>query len=161
MKTQYDKRVKLGKAWVENYLNSLCHHGIKGQKHGVRNGPPYPLTQEAKERAYGDSTSNNSKKKLTKDYRIHDPSTGDVYHMVEGTKLRNQQTFAGKGTKYPLKEEVAEGLAEQIGGKPENWKHRKGNATIDDHGEEREAEVHWFEEESVGKHKFKIKEWKD
>ena len=21
----------------------LCHHGIKGQKHGVRNGPPYPL----------------------------------------------------------------------------------------------------------------------
>ena len=22
---------------------SLSHHGIKGQKHGVRNGPPYPL----------------------------------------------------------------------------------------------------------------------
>ena len=22
---------------------ALEHHGIKGQKHGVRNGPPYPL----------------------------------------------------------------------------------------------------------------------
>ena len=21
----------------------LCHHGVDGQKHGVRNGPPYPL----------------------------------------------------------------------------------------------------------------------
>ena len=26
-----------------SYGNYLCHHGIKGQKHGVRNGPPYPL----------------------------------------------------------------------------------------------------------------------
>lgn len=25
---------------IEKYLS---HHGIKGQKHGVRNGPPYPL----------------------------------------------------------------------------------------------------------------------
>ena len=23
--------------------NELCHHGIKGQKWGKRNGPPYPL----------------------------------------------------------------------------------------------------------------------
>lgn len=32
--------------WQYNYtLNSdeIFHHGIKGQKHGVRNGPPYPL----------------------------------------------------------------------------------------------------------------------
>lgn len=26
-----------------DFLNFLCHHGTKGQKWGVRNGPPYPL----------------------------------------------------------------------------------------------------------------------
>lgn len=25
------------------YSDELCHHGIKGQKWGVKNGPPYPL----------------------------------------------------------------------------------------------------------------------
>lgn len=25
------------------YANELCHHGIKGQRWGERNGPPYPL----------------------------------------------------------------------------------------------------------------------
>ena len=27
-------------------MNELYHHGIKGQKHGVRNGPPYPLDRK-------------------------------------------------------------------------------------------------------------------
>lgn len=29
-------------------FNTLAHHGIKGQKWGVRNGPPYPLTEAQK-----------------------------------------------------------------------------------------------------------------
>ena len=27
-------------------MTALYHHGIKGQKHGVRNGPPYPLSEK-------------------------------------------------------------------------------------------------------------------
>lgn len=29
--------------WCFDYSHFLCHHGIKGQKWGVKNGPPYPL----------------------------------------------------------------------------------------------------------------------
>lgn len=34
------------RAYVENDYNSIYHHGIKGQRWGVRNGPPYPLDSE-------------------------------------------------------------------------------------------------------------------
>lgn len=30
--------------------NTLAHHGREGQRWGVKNGPPYPLTKEARER---------------------------------------------------------------------------------------------------------------
>ncbi|MCD8089630.1 MAG: hypothetical protein LUD81_03245 [Clostridiales bacterium] len=29
-----------------SYSPTLCHHGKKGQKWGVRNGPPYPLKRD-------------------------------------------------------------------------------------------------------------------
>jgi predicted transcriptional regulator len=34
------------RAYVESNYNSIYHHGIKGQRWGVRNGPPYPLGSE-------------------------------------------------------------------------------------------------------------------
>lgn len=46
-----DKRlVEIGRRWVEKHLYSmeLFHHGIKGQKWGIRNGPPYPLDKSKK-----------------------------------------------------------------------------------------------------------------
>lgn len=37
---------------AENFVDACCeyieHHGIKGQVHGVRNGPPYPLNPSAR-----------------------------------------------------------------------------------------------------------------
>lgn len=69
--------------------------------------------------------------------------------------------FAGKDKKTPLDYAVAHGLAEQEGGKPENCQHAKGIGCLDYYGEERSAEVHWFQEESVGKCKFKVKKWLD
>lgn len=69
--------------------------------------------------------------------------------------------FAGKGGVNPLRPETIEGLVEQIGGKPSEWQHCKGIGTIDFRGEDRDAEVHWFQEATVGKHKFQIKRWLD
>lgn len=34
------------RAYVETDYNAIYHHGIKGQRWGVRNGPPYPLDAE-------------------------------------------------------------------------------------------------------------------
>lgn len=35
-------------AWYYNSDGELCHHGVKGQQWGVKNGPPYPLKRSAK-----------------------------------------------------------------------------------------------------------------
>lgn len=96
-----------------------------------------------------------------KNYDIVDPATGEIFHFVEGTRIQNSEAFAGYGTRKPLDEGVPEGLADQEGGVAEKWRHCKGDGIIDYYGEERPAEVHWFQEETVGKVKFKIKRWKD
>lgn len=94
-----------------------------------------------------------------KNYDVIDPATGEFFRFVEGTKIYNSEVFAGSGVKKPLREEVIEGLTKEFGGNPAKWQHAKGIGTLDYHGEELKAEVHWFQEESVGKVKFKVKEW--
>ena len=146
--------------------SELAHHGIKGQKWGVRNGPPYPIDRNKVEKTSDsgnmeDIYIHRSVGAKARNYSVLDPLSGERFYFSEGTYIRNPKVFAGKGGVKPLNPEVAEGLAEQLGGKPENWQHCKGVGTIDFYGEDRDAEVHWFQEESAGKHKFRIKEWFD
>lgn len=92
-----------------------------------------------------------------KNYDIIDPQTGEIFHLAEGSRITNAQVFAGKGTHSPLHEGVAEGLTEQYGGSADEWRHAKGHGIIDYYGEEIGAEIHWFEEPTVGRVKFKVK----
>lgn len=98
-----------------------------------------------------------------KNYKIVDKSTGVEYEFASGTRIQNSEVFAGKGTRHPLHEGVAEGLTEQYGGTVSKWQHAKGFGVLvdPDTREERQAEVHWFQEETVGKVGFKVKEWLD
>ena len=96
-----------------------------------------------------------------KNYNVFDPSSDETFRFVEGTNIQNREVFAGYGTKVPLHEGVAEGLTKTFGGDESKWQHAKGIGVLDYHGEERTAEVHWFQEQSVGKVKFKVKEWLD
>lgn len=98
-----------------------------------------------------------------KNYKVADKTTGIEYEFAPGSRIQNSEVFAGKGTKHPLHEGVAEGLTEQFGGTPSKWQHAKGNGVLLDEitGEEYSAEVHWFQEETVGKVKFKVKRWLD
>lgn len=94
-----------------------------------------------------------------KNYDIVDDD-GTIYHFMEGTYIRDVKVFAGKGGTKPLKPEVAQGLSEQEGGDPEQWQHVKGIGMIHvGDAEAVRAEVHWFQEPSVGRVRFKIKKW--
>lgn len=44
--------------------NDLMHHGIKGQKWGVRNGPPYPLDGSTKSHKSSNKSTKNSQNKV-------------------------------------------------------------------------------------------------
>lgn len=46
------------------YGNEFYHHGIKNQRWGVRNGPPYPLTPEAKRKTKEQAVSEGSAKDM-------------------------------------------------------------------------------------------------
>lgn len=94
-------------------------------------------------------------------YEVYDPYNDDVFHFVEGTKIQNVQIFAGKGVRKGLKYEVKEGLSAEFGGDPENWQHVKGFGVLDFNGVYRNAEVHWFQCEDIGRVRFKVKNWED
>lgn len=66
--------------------DSLEHHGIDGQKWGVRNGPPYPLSQGAHSKAELKAMKRNQKKS----YRVTKKTyykTGSNYAVSKNQKL--------------------------------------------------------------------------
>ena len=78
--------------------------------------------------------------------------------LLREPETQNAQVFAGKGGVNPLREEVAQGLSDEFGGKPEDWQHCKAKGWLDVDGEAVKAEVHWFQNGSE-KVKFKVKRW--
>ena len=92
-------------------------------------------------------------------YDVKEPRTGKVYHFAEGTTISHVEVFAGKGVATKLRPRVVNGLVSRYGGRANQWQHAKGIGTIERHGIPRTAEVHWFQESSVGKCEFKIKRW--
>ncbi len=83
---------------------------------------------------------------------------GSAARFVEGTKLQDKEVFAGKGCKRKI--DCVDRLVGMYGGNPSEWKKVKANATIElPDGEIIEAEVHWYEETTAGKHRFKVKRY--
>jgi len=94
-----------------------------------------------------------------KNYQVMDMSTGEMFNLVEGTKLQNVEVFAGKGTKTPYRN--AYKYANVHGGKVEEWQHVKGEGWVACMDGDRYAEIHWSQCEGRGKHDLFIKRWKD
>jgi hypothetical protein len=159
-----DYYVALGYKVINKMLDigELRHHGIKGQKWGVRNGPPYPLNKETKKKAYGKDGLPMKLQffsKGAKSYRIYDKETKDYFDLMDGTHIWNKEVFRGKGCKTPIKDYKKAYLTRKYGGEEENWQKVKGVGDIDYYGESRRAKIHWYQEEKAGDHEYKVKEW--
>lgn len=90
------------------HLNYLCHHGVEGQKWGVRHGPPYPLddsqstgkrlktTKMPKQKNKNLVTKimgiNNSVTTFTQSYSVNHPNK-KVKSVIESAKKKMGKSF--------------------------------------------------------------------
>ena len=77
---------------MNDFRDYIAHHGIKGQKWGVRNGPPYPLDasdHNARERKA------NWKSSLSKGNDVKKKKP--VHKAVETSRRRSKKTVGGNG----------------------------------------------------------------
>ena len=81
---------------------------------------------------------------------------GDIAHFVEGSKITHKEVFAGKGTKTGIRD-LERLMKKYPNSKPELWQKVKAYAEIDWNGEHISAEIHWYEEPSVGRIEVKYK----
>lgn len=88
---------------------------------------------------------------------VLDLTTGETFQIAHGSKVTNIEVFAGKGVKTPYRN--AAKYAERYGGKPEDWQHVKGIATLICYGEEQKAEIHWSRCENIGNVDRFVKRW--
>ena len=94
-----------------------------------------------------------------KNYDIELPNR-EIVHLTEGTRVTNLETIAGKGRNRIIDE--IDGLLEKYPESSEfEWQKKKGIGYIDYGGESFKVNLHWYEEPSVGKVKWKVKPDKD
>lgn len=89
-----------------------------------------------------------------KNYDIELPNK-EIVHLTEGTRITNIEVIAGKGRERKIDE--IEILLEKYHGQESEWQKKKGLGYIDYDGESYHVELHWYEEPTAGRHKFKVK----
>lgn len=87
-------------------------------------------------------------------YEIELPD-GETTHLTEGTRITNIKVIAGKGRDRQIDE--IDILLARWGGSADEWQKKKGMGFVDYAGESYEAELHWYEEPTAGRHKWKVK----
>ena len=81
---------------------------------------------------------------------------GEKVVLTPGKKISQVQTIAGAGRNRKI-DEVPVLLSRYPGTKEELWKKRKGFGYVDYDGESFLADLHWYEEPTVGRVEFKVK----
>lgn len=81
---------------------------------------------------------------------------GQRVTLTPGSRITKVQTIAGVGRNRQI--DVVDILADKYPGTdPLKWKKQKGIGYVDFEGESYKAELHWYEEPTVGRVEFKIK----
>lgn len=88
---------------------------------------------------------------------IVDFDTGMEYHIGGDGRVLKVKTFAGKDSKNEYRK--AYKYSDKYGGAPEEWKHMKGEAYIENEYESGYAEIHWSEHEIYGAYDPFVKKW--
>lgn len=130
----------------------LAHHGVKGQKWGVQNGPPYPLdesistgkslrdTEEQQKRNYKRLTNTNLSTKNIEGVKNNQKISEEIINESEGlTKAKNEvlNSKAGKDYKeFKENEDMYFDLAGQYladkSGYPDEWESNANRMKYDD-----------------------------
>ena len=93
-----------------------------------------------------------------KNYDVYNPETGSFVHLAEGTRITQPKNhvMAGKGRDREI--DCLDWLVDKYGGIAVEWSKEKGFGYVEDeYGELRRVELHWYQEQSVGKVEMKIK----
>lgn len=81
---------------------------------------------------------------------------GEQVSLIPGTRVTHVQTIAGKGRDRQI--DIVDVLTSQYPeSKAELWQKKKGLGHVDYHGEDYLAELHWYEEPTAGRVKWKVK----
>lgn len=90
-----------------------------------------------------------------KNYDVKLPNR-EIVHLTEGTPVTHVNIIAGKGRKRKI--DIVNVLLDRYPGTQESeWVKAKGVGYIDYDGESYKAELHWYEEPSVGRVEWKVK----
>ncbi len=159
------KKVRLGSEWVQERYSEimnrqvfsieLYHHGVKGQKWGVRNGPPYPLDRsdgkEVAKSGEGDRIKSNlqyfakiSIEKLTK-YALdfdRQPDKASAFKKALGYTKKNAQELIDNVNAHFDKDKLVEKTDDGYGMRYEHVMRLKGP-----NGKEANVLTGWIEEE--------------
>ena len=77
-------------------------------------------------------------------------------HLTEGTRVTNVQVIAGKGRNRQI-DELSILIMRYPDTAAEKWQKVKGIGYVDYQGESYKANLHWYEEPSVGRVEWKVK----
>lgn len=90
------------------YLNEIYHHGVKGQRWGVRNGPPYPLkpadhSQEERKQNWARSLTTESdvvKRRVAREAEILKSKSKSARDNIKEKKEKKQAEKQAQKEKY-------------------------------------------------------------
>ena len=125
------------------------------------NGEAIDKENESRENVVSQKFAKSSKvlkfeRKGSKMDTTEDVVFSPVAKLIKGSEITKIVDFAGGKSNKPVK--VEKFLIEQYGGEEGSWKHTRGQAeVIDNDGNSKPVEIHWFESPGVGQVNMKIK----
>lgn len=97
---------------------------------------------------------------VAEDFSRNNPiklSDGTSTYLIRDSEITDIEIFAGKGSKKDLR--VKDFLVKNYGGKADEWQHTKGHGYVNVLDGKRKANIHWFEEKTVGIVEMRLKGW--